>query len=263
MTGRKVGNVWASGQRDEDLVLILCRSQRNGGSNNSRVPSGKYIGMTMGREVEHRVETRGGQVGWFLIADDIPARAESKCGRPRRMRSHTRFGSATSMATTPPLRATSTRFRTKANLQVHDDVLNGGKLDGELIRWRWPRIEKAGAIKTDPLFIGLETEGLAYTMILESGHGAAFAFGDIVRARPRPLLGPVAPSDRLSIIRISGDLVTVVPLGTGVFDTRLYPAGSILMAPLRGPPTGTDLMARISSWSMPIYAPGSPRPAIR
>ena len=46
--GSPVGNVWASGQRDEDLVLILCRSQRLGGSNNSRVPSGKCIGMTTG-----------------------------------------------------------------------------------------------------------------------------------------------------------------------------------------------------------------------
>ena len=268
--GSPVGNVWASGQRDEDLVLILCRSQRLGGSNNSRVPSGKCIGMTTGREDEHRVETRGGQVGWFLIADDIPARADIDMWTTAAHEIAHSFQLGDEYGDNTAAPSDLDAIRTSANLQVHDDVLNGGKLDGELIRWRWPRIEKAGAIKTDPLFIGVETEGLAYTMTLESGHGAAFAFGDIVRARPRPLLGPVAPSDRLSIIRISGDLVTVVPLGTGVFDTSLYPAGSILMAPLRGPPTGTDpdgedlelvhadIRARVTATGNPLNAASNP-----
>ena len=270
--GSPVGNVWASGQRDEDLVLILCRSQRLGGSNNSREPSGKCIGMTMGREDEHRVETRGGQVGWFLIADDIPARADIDMWTTAAHEIAHSFQLGDEYGDNTAAPSDLDAIRTEANLQVHDDVLNVGKLDGELIRWRWPRIEKAGAIKTDPLFIGPETEGLAYTMILESGHGAAFAFGDIVRARPRPLLGPVAPSDRLSIIRISGDLVTVVPLGTGVFDTSLYPAGSILMAPLRGPPTGTDpdgedlelvhadIRARVTATGNPLNAASSDPP---
>jgi hypothetical protein len=125
------------------------------------------------------------------------------------------------------------------------------KLDGDKIRWRWPRIKKAAVLIDPPIFIS-ETDGQKeYIISLRFGHKNVFEDGDIVFLRQRPLLklpaDPKQPqlnlakaSDALQIVGEQMLEQVLVRDISGTLDpskfTAISPFESILFMPV--PPPG-------------------------
>src|SRR5206468_1129900 len=62
---------------------------------------------------------------------------------------------------------------------------------------------------------------------------ARFRPKDIVRLRTRPLPVATAPSARCKVESVTGDQMVIVPLFGAAIDPAKFPAGSIVMAPVR------------------------------
>ena len=121
-----------------------------------------------------------------------------------------------------------------ANVQPRKTLLNGADLDADKIKWRWPRIAKAGVLadKPDDKSGGAGTG--PFHVKMRKNHGYQFGRDDIVRLRTRPLPTAVT-SDRLKINRMlgDGDLIELVLLPGSTLNKDAFPAGSILISPKR------------------------------
>jgi hypothetical protein len=120
-----------------------------------------------------------------------------------------------------------------ANVQPRKALLTAGNLDADKIKWRWPRVAKAGVLDAAPTDDSGTGAG-PFRVKLRKNHGHQFGRGDIVRLRTRPL--PTATtSGRLRINRMlaDGDLVELVPLPGSVLNVAAFPAGSVLLSPKR------------------------------
>ena len=136
-----------------------------------------------------------------------------------------------------------------------DPSLDPAKLDK--IKWLWPRVDAAGvlAAKPDPLPVPPPVPPLI-NIKLQPGHAAAsnktkpFAPDDVVELRRRPLIDHPTPSGRLTVVAVSGDIVTVTP---PPFSTTItpddWPVGSVLIRPVRKTPL--DPFSR----DLPLIAP--------
>jgi hypothetical protein len=82
--------------------------------------------------------------------------------------------------------------------------------------------------------------GAGFDVKLVNGQAAGFKRGDIVRLRRRPLLDHPQASARLQVDAVAGDVVTATPLPPGAIAPADWPAGSILIRPVRGAPTAAD-----------------------
>jgi hypothetical protein len=69
------------------------------------------------------------------------------------------------------------------NLQARSDLLVGSQLSGDNVKWRWPRIKKAGVLEIAP------TQGPPITVTLRAGHVQQFAADETVCLRQKDLLG--------------------------------------------------------------------------
>jgi hypothetical protein len=87
---------------------------------------------------------------------------------------------------------------------------NAGLIDGNKIKWRWPRIENAGVLSIAPSGSG------PYTITLKTGNGTGFKNGDEVYLRKKGLKPVVhlnqvdTPqySSKLTITLVAGDVIT-------------------------------------------------------
>jgi hypothetical protein len=127
-----------------------------------------------------------------------------------------------------------------------DRRLDPAKLDK--IKWLWPRIEHAGVLAAKPA-----PSGANFEITLVRGHGAGFAKDNLVRLRLRPLVDHPAASKRLKVIEVKGDVVTVTPL-TGTINRDDWPAGSVLIRPVRGSATAADPQGPDLTLVAPIIA---------
>jgi hypothetical protein len=103
------------------------------------------------------------------------------------------------------------------------------------IKWLWPRIDQAGVLTDVPA-----AHGAGFDVKLVHGHAAGFKRGDIVRLRRRPLVQNPQASARLQVDAVAGDVVTATPLPPGAIAPADWPAGSVLIRPVRGAPTAAD-----------------------
>src|SRR4030095_8334562 len=71
--GNAVGATWQVSGPDDDLVVFLCRSLRNGGSNSQRQPSGHYLALTLGNNPINLLQDNVLGEGFDLVDDPIPA----------------------------------------------------------------------------------------------------------------------------------------------------------------------------------------------
>ncbi len=116
------------------------------------------------------------------------------------------------------------------NLQGEKDLLDTtNKISGELIKWRWPRIRKAGIMATDPA-IDQPAAG-SITLTLKRGHASIFKEREEVYLRKKNVLE--VPHDKLlspklSIFKIDHDTVEVRPVIPGAFQWADFKAGSLL-----------------------------------
>ena len=130
-------------------------------------------------------------------------------------------------------------IETKANVQARDPgpapageprrgLLTAGKLDADLIKWRWPRIAKADGAQRPA---HPHPRGAGHRLPLRPGH--PFTGGDTVRLRTYPLPTSVT-SERLRVRDLVGvDHIDVDPVGPALAGT--FPAGSRVIEPRRAP----------------------------
>jgi hypothetical protein len=131
----------------------------------------------------------------------------------------------------------------------------GGTVFPDEAKWHWPRIKRAAVLTDVPRLVGATIE-----LKVKAGHTAGFANGQIIRLRSQDLLPPAPPavavppvpmyrSDRLRVKnvfaasrRIIAEWVAGAPPLPGAVNLfEFYPAGSLVIEPVRDPVTGNDL----------------------
>ena len=232
--GNAVGGVWASGGADQDLVVVLCRSRRNGGSNAKRKPSGHLLALTIGDDPVHHLEESVAASGFDVVADPIPADVLTDTW----LTVAHEFAHSWTLLDEYGGRglignAEADKLVDCANIQPRKTLVNGAGLDGDKIKWRWPRIAKAGVLAAKPDDKSGAGTG-PFHVQMRKNHGYQFGKGDVVRLRTRPLPTAVT-SDRLLINRMlaDGDLIELVLLPGSTLNKDNFPAGSILISPKR------------------------------
>ncbi|HEY7618113.1 MAG TPA: hypothetical protein VH834_00010 [Solirubrobacteraceae bacterium] len=230
--GTAVGATWARGGRDEQKVLILGRSNRTGGGNNFRQPTGRYVCMTLDRLDEHHIQDNALHFGKDLRADTVPAIAQIEIWTTAAHELGHSFTLEDEYGGRGLLPAARVNDVARGN-NVHSraSLLTGANLDADKIKWRWPRLRKAGVISAAPTDLG----GGKYRVTLNVGQGKPFVVDDVVRFRLRPLLTAPAPTDRFIVTSVAVDVLEVQKLTAAAFVPANFPAGTALIRPARAP----------------------------
>jgi len=116
------------------------------------------------------------------------------------------------------------------NVQLEEEILVGGapaSIDGNKIKWRWPRIKKAGVLANDPT----EVNGLIKINMIP-GHVSLFKKGDFVMIRGRPLIEDTRRSEKFKVnevLKASNQIILKsVKSDVGMHPARDFKSGSIL-----------------------------------
>ncbi|WP_329254699.1 hypothetical protein [Streptomyces canus] len=263
--GAAVGAVWARGGNDQKTILVLSRSGRTGGANNPRDGSGRYICMTLDSFPEHLIEDNLGGLGKDLRPDPIPATAGPEVWTTVAHELAHSFELLDEYGGDGSLPVSRIPELTRSwNTDARANLLTGGSLDANKIKWRWPRLRRAGLLAHPANDLG----GNRFSVPLRADHARSFVAGDVVRFRVRSLLGAPAPSDRFIVKSKAGDTLEVEALTATPFDPATYPVGSVLICPVRdldpnvaGRVFGDDLelvhatvLARINASRNPLNA---------
>src|SRR4051812_18387885 len=260
--GGAVPNVWSSGGKDDDLVVVLCRTQRHSGANAGR-GDGHTLAAGLGGNATHTLTANPGGNGFDLVPDPVPARIHPETWiNVAHELAHSwtlddEYGGSGALT---PDQLTDIAKRT--NTQPRSALLNGaGQLVTVNLKWRWPRIAKAAMTTANPA----AQAGGGFKVLVAPGQGRVFAVGDIVRLRTRPLLNAGAPSGRLRVTAVAPNEITVTPLAGVVLNAATFMPGSVLLAPVRAPdPPGAlgddlelvaaSIRARIDATHNPLNA---------
>ena len=238
--GDSIPRVWVSGGKDDDLVVILCRSNRIGGSNAGRGAGGHYLAVTLDKDGFHHVVDNPDGNGFDVDPDVVP----------RTVPLETWITVAHELAHSWGLNDeyggfglidlnSAAELGAYGNAQPRSELLAGvgANLETVDLKWRWPRIVKAGVL-AQAVDDTSHTGAGPFRLRLKRHHGDPFGRGDVIRLRTRPLLDPaIKVSDRLKISRMLGDgdeLEAVLPPGS-TLTVGDFPVGSVVMAPRREP----------------------------
>jgi hypothetical protein len=242
--GLKVG-------QDRRLVFMLCGGTRYGGSELDGL-----ILSSLVSDVEVRLQAVAGTRQVNLVPFNLPSIPSLWLAANVAHETSHAFGLEDEYGEFPvPLRIPATQeasLKPAANAQPASELersavdlrLDPAKLGK--IKWLWPRVEHAGVLDAQPA-----PNGAAFDVRMVHGQAAGFKHDDLVRLRRRPLLDHPQPSGRLNVDKVTGDVVTVVPLVPGSITAADWPAGSILIRPVRGAPTAADL----NGPDLPLVAP--------
>ena len=234
--GNPVGAVWASGGQDEDLIVFLCRSARTGGTNGARTPSGHILALTLGDDHIHRLEEDLTFHEFRIVPDPIPGEVSVDTWiTVAHELAHSWTIDDEYGGSGPISDDRADKLAAKSNLQARKTLLTANSLDADKIKWRWPRIAKAGVTFTQP--VDQDGGGAGpFRVTMRKHHGYQFGRGDIVRLRTRPLATSTA-SDRLRINRMlaDGDEIELVLLPGSTLDVTKFPGDSVLISPKRAP----------------------------
>ena len=130
------------------------------------------------------------------------------------------------------------RLGTVHNLQERAVMLDAGQLAKEKIKWRWPRIKKAGVFESAP------TLGPTISVTLRAGDVGQFNVDEIVRFRQRNLLSPLQDlsSPDLKIVNKSeaNRTLTLAPQVTTPVSWAAFGPTSILYLPVKAPSDSSD-----------------------
>jgi hypothetical protein len=114
------------------------------------------------------------------------------------------------------------------NLQHHDDLLLNDKISGDKVKWRWPRISKAGILALDPA-VDQPVAGQV-TVTLKAGHTKAFKKDQEIHLRQKNILQFTLDkliSPKLRIVQVDGDKLILAPLATAAFAWADFKQGSL------------------------------------
>lgn len=232
---RALGTLWTTG-KDKDLVVIVCRSSRDGGVNGSRRVSktefGRTIGVTMAERPFHQLEANPQNDGFDLVPDTIPTDVFYSLwlNTAHELGHSFGLGDEYGSIVAPPTKVELSDAAARPNIAPRDVVAPGGVIDVTKIKWAgWQRIAKAGATlgTTGP-------DSGPYTVALVGAQKIGFRKGDAVRLRRRPLGTAGAPSSLCTIDSLpDADHVVISPQpGQTSFKAGDFPSGSILFAPV-------------------------------
>jgi hypothetical protein len=260
--------------QDRPLVFMICGGARRGGAQ----PDGLILG-TLRSENEVRLDEVIGTPQFDLDPYDLPTSASLEFVAMVAHEAAHAFGLKDEYGEfNTPLRiptAEEKDLKSPGNVQAAsaleksaaDPTLDPVKLGS--IKWLWPRIEQAGVLADKP-----NPNGAAFDVKLVRGHASGFKPGNIVRLRLRPLVDHPQPSGRLRVTAVTGDVVTVAPFAGVAIVRDDWPAGSILMRPVRGAATAADpdgpdlplvapiISAHLSASGIPLdQKPPPPAPA--
>jgi hypothetical protein len=139
-------------------------------------------------------------------------------------------------------------YSATGNLHALKDLDTGGQIDGNKLKWRWLRIRNAGILTVAPAVV---TAGSKFKVTLQPGTAAAFKKGKdgkdkIVRLRKRDLLANPIPTERsgrlkVTVVDTTADTVTIERLPGETVTIADFPAGSLLIEPVRAPDSGGTL----------------------
>jgi hypothetical protein len=241
---RVVGETWTKHHKDDDLVVILCRTTRDAGSNDPRThlpEDGHYVCVSLSNELAHELESARRGSGFDVKVAAVPARVIPDTWTTIAHELAHSLSLIDEYGERPgPLDLdTINDLATRANAQTRSSLLGAGGLETALLKWgRWPRIANAGVLAANPA----PAAGGNFTLTLQPGHARVFRDGDIVRLRKRPLVAAVGHSDQLTVHGDpAGDTLTLMPRVGSVLNPATFPAGSIVMVPLRAPDQGAVL----------------------
>ena len=124
------------------------------------------------------------------------------------------------------------QVKTIFNLQRRDEVVDGTQLSGEKVKWRWPRIKKAGVLQAAP------TVGPTITVNLRAGEADQFEVNEIVRFRQRKILETAladlsSPDLKVLSKDPSTNSVTLEPQVTTTVDWAAFGPTSLLYVPVK------------------------------
>jgi hypothetical protein len=242
--GQEVGATWCAGGKDDDLVVLLSRTTRNAGSNNPRTGDpgrGHYVCMSLYDDPALEIEAARRGRGFDVQVAAVPSRVISDTWMTvaHELAHSLSIGDEYGGQPGPVPRSTLDDVATRTNVQSPTLLQGTGGLTTTLLQWaQWLRIVAAGVLTANPVPL---PDG-NFTVTLQPGHARAFRDQDIVRLRTRPLVTSADLSGRLTVVGDpAGDTLTLMPRAGSRLHPIQFPAGSIVMVPLRLPDQGTVL----------------------
>ena len=245
--GNPVPAVWAEGGADQALVVIVCRTNRWGGTNVSRDNGvAKYLGISMGSKSTY--EYVAGTNGIDLVPDSIPPQVDPA---PWAVAAHEMahsFGLADEYGLGGPLPPDQVDYvRASRNVQELASLQTHGTLMAANIKWRWLRLRRAAVLRSpsqgvDPVRPDPDGGG---QFLITVGREQAIEFDpsqDVVRLRTKGPMRSPTYSDRLRLIAVHANTLTVQPFDPIGFEPGHWVPGDLVVVPVRGP--DPDFQAR-------------------
>ncbi len=239
--GAAIGAVWDTGGKDHEMVFALVAGAQNSGAKSH--PPNALITSNLVEPSDVIVKAVASSNLVRIEPYELPkklsmeirATVAHETGHTLRLGDE-RGGSLPTLVDPSVLDG-------KLNLHSEASVLDAGSaLDADLIRWNWPRISKVGVLVGQPQDFG----GGDYRFTIGSGTGGAFAIGDLVRLRIRPLTDPQLPSELFEIANLTGsaagdDIDVKLAAGGSPITVADWPAGTLVYFPTRHPTTNVEL----------------------
>jgi len=241
--------VWAEGGKDQALVVIVCRTNRLGGVNATRANNvASVVGVSMGSKLVYRYMPTPGTAGFDLVPDAIPAHVDPA---PWAVTAHElahSFGLADEYGRGGSLSADLVGYvRASSNVQELASLQTNRTLVAANIKWRWRRLRRAAVLRApspgvDPVRPDPDTGG---QYLITVGRQQAIEFDpsqDVVRLRTKGPLHTPTFSDRMRLMAVHANTLTVRPFSNIGFDPRIWRPGDLVVVPVRGP--DPDFQAR-------------------
>ena len=217
--GSAIGTVWKTGKSREFVVALCAGCKYAGGRSNGSSP---LIASGLRNETEVMLKQVTGSSEINIQPYPIPehivaetfARFAHECAHSFNIGDE--YGKGEDIISTAEIR--------EGNIQHRDSLISASLIDGNKIKWLWPRISKAGVLISNP--VATSSGSGLFTIKLRANQSRLFKKGDIARLRQAELLKNPQLSDEVKIVNIVDDDLQIST--TGGFTPGDYPSGSII-----------------------------------
>jgi IgA Peptidase M64 len=229
------GRTWEKGGNDEKLILFLCRSTHTGGVNTKWSDTSRVMFVSLQDDKVHRVmEDPSGNGYETLVStpDKTKAKQSTWLTVAHEMGHSLRLGDEYGNQPSPIPAKEIPDIERWGNVQMLKDF-TGSILNGNDIKWNWPRIAKAVPYLSlsHPDAAHIHTCELASSYAEQSCKPDKIRPGDTVRLRLRNLFFNATLSNELEVVSVEDMKIKIRPKGSG-----LPPGPPFLPALGSGPP---------------------------
>lgn len=229
--GNAIPDVWSRGMADDTLVVFLTRCMFFCGSNSRRGGGARYVGNSLDDQ-DLVPMSQNATNGWDFAVEPVPGKASvSMWASTAHEIAHSfqladEYGGGGQIS-----KEDAAKVAPKPNVQAASDLDAVPAMSTAKIKWRWPRIQRAGILAADVV----DASGLGagpFTLTLQAGHGESFAKDDFARLRTRKLLDATM-SGRIRITAVAGDTLKAEGIPGEAFVPSEWKAGSVVIVPRR------------------------------